>query len=425
MPVSISTAAVGYNIYPLLPLRDLRLSATSVAGLLWQGGQPTSDLLTGSMAADQGGCRPSANRVNVLYTRGGRTETNVTVSSWLHAAWQRRGPGDLPPPPWKYGVIDVLPSIDLAQQENLNAKVPEALVNLKSSEQTAFSFAARFALVDTTWAGDHSVTLASIQNEANSWVQPSTAGALETLKTSTIGADNIVDVDELSKNPLAYPLVTVNYAVAPTTITEDFTATDADAVRRALGFIISTQGQQLAAEEGFVPLTADLTIHAVDAIAKIGSIVPPAPTTTAAPTTAAPTTTAAPAPAPADREGPNPANQPTAAAAPRARVGAQPPRRTLLRRAVARTRPPARRRRPRRAPRQARRRQARTPAPAAASPLRPPTPRMSCRRTSSTPCSVPPPSRPTYRWSGRPGQPSRSPGRGSTCGGSAVNGLLD
>ena len=321
--------------------------------LLWQGGQPASDLLSGSLAADQAGCRPNANRVNVLYTRGGRTETNLTVSSWLDAASQRRGPGDLPQPPWKYGVIDVLPSIDLAQQETVNAKVPEALVNLKSSEQTAFSFAARFGLVDTTWARDHSVTLASIQNEANSWVQPSTAGALETLTTSTIGADNIVDIDELNKNPLAYPLVTVNYAVAPTTITEDFTATDAEAVRRALGLIVSTEGQQMAATEGFVPLTADLTARAVDSIAKIGSIDPAAPTTTAAPTTAAPTTAA-------DRRR---RGRPTRLApmtrtnrhrrplgGPRAPREAQPPPPPPLPRAPARIHPVARRRRPRRAP---------------------------------------------------------------------------
>ena len=290
VPISVSAVGIGYNVYPLLPMRDLRVSPMSLAALLWPGGQAGSTVSSGALGADQGRCRPPVSRESVLLGEGGHSEALLSISSMLDGIWRSRTAP--PPPPWRYGIIDRAPSdLSLYQPMPSHELVAAGVSDPRQSGQTSLDFAARLGILDAAWAREFGVPMAYMQNENGQWVLPSAEGALATLADSTIGSDNIVDVNELSDDPEAYPLVVVNYAVAPVRLTADFTATDADAVRRSLEFMVSSEGQRIARSEGFVPLTHDLTVRATRAIAKIGSQpqVRPAPPSTTTTTSTTPT----------------------------------------------------------------------------------------------------------------------------------------
>lgn len=292
VPITVSTVGIGYNAFPQLPMRDLRLSAKSLAGLIDPNQQAApNNLIDGSVGEDQGACKPSVGRSLTLYSKAGVSEANLTISGWLDESV---------PALWTHGRTGRLPPVQSNSQVQLSNElvVPAVLAPKAGETNTKIDLFARLGLVDTTWAKLYGAPMALIQNESERWVAPTPAGALATLRSSEISDDNIVQVDYRSTDPAAYPLVSVMYAVAPTHITDDFTAEKAKAVRSMLTYFVSGDGQRTAERFGFVPLPFDLESRANATIAKIGSVAPPVPTTattTTTTTTIADTTTTTPA----------------------------------------------------------------------------------------------------------------------------------
>ena len=230
------------------------------------------------------------------------------------------------PSRWAHGVVDKLEATQQYSQifvsnEQLAAAVATTKQTSNASSHVSIDQYARLGLVAAPWAQAYRVPMARVENEAGQWVAPSNDGVLKTLDESTIGADNIVDVNFRAVDPAAYPLVSVLYAAVPTTLSAQFTAEDAQAVRTMLSYVVSPEAQSLAAAEGYVPLPASLSVRAQEAIAKIGSVDPAASTTTVATTAPVTTEAAAAAPVtaraapPSGSSGPPSGGSPTPAAA--------------------------------------------------------------------------------------------------------------
>lgn len=164
------------------------------------------------------------------------------------------------------------------------------------------------AVVDTANAAAYRFPVAALANAAGEFVVPDEAGMAAGLAAMTVNPDGITrSPDVAATDPAVYPLTMVDYAVVPTSATDEATA---EAVARVLDHAAGA-GQERdvlvgGLPPGHLPLDAELRAQTEAAAAAVRAQAgAPAPTDTPTPTTTAALPPGAPvAPPPAAPGGP-------------------------------------------------------------------------------------------------------------------------
>lgn len=123
---------------------------------------------------------------------------------------------------------------------------------------------------DDSQAGDLGVAAIKVGSEYN---QPSAEGAAKVLAVSPrvkgrADVDMAIDVDRTSTESGSYPISLTSYLIA----CQHYDAKDADLVKGYLSYVVSTEGQQAAAEAaGSAPLESSLQQQAAAIVDKIAA----------------------------------------------------------------------------------------------------------------------------------------------------------
>jgi ABC-type phosphate transport system substrate-binding protein len=306
VPIAVSAQAVIHNMDVRgVPIQRFRLSVDSMAKI-YRGlivGVDTADL-----RRDNGGCGitqsgRTTDRSVLGYFRTDRSSANFTFSKWLNLAGRDEAGVALWPPIQEGGApaespSELFPSAATGQSKSSNRELAEfmqlgsepgaspQITNEQGRLRVGFvDMSAVFELVEGSPApakpGLQPIRFVEIRNEAGNWVVPTPAAVGATIAASTIGADNVVDVNVAAAAPDAYPLVSVVYAVVPSSTSPGYDAAKATASKDVVRFLLSDEGQSILGEAGFVPLSGDLDRRAEAALAKLPpTAAAPAPTTT-------------------------------------------------------------------------------------------------------------------------------------------------
>ena len=134
---------------------------------------------------------------------------------------------------------------------------PQEWIEDKTGQEDAWAGEMKAVGYLTTGAAHmNNVPLAYLQNGAGNFVQPTSSAILASLGAATtkINADNIVDFNPLTRDPGAYPMAQVYYVAYPS---KGLPAAKRAALSRMLKYMVSDEGQQVAAQNGAVPLTSN------------------------------------------------------------------------------------------------------------------------------------------------------------------------
>ena len=240
VPDYVSPIAVVYNVPGI---KDLKLDAKTMAGI-FAGKITTWD--DPAIAALNKGSLPSTRITPVHRSDSSGTTDNFT--DYLHAAGQ--------------GVWTADHSSDWPIKSGEGANQTSGMVAaIKAGEGT-------IAYVDNSQAGDLQIASVKVGND---FVKPSAEGAAKALSVSPLekgrpASDMAVAVDRTTTESGAYPLMLTSYLIACPT----YPADRVDLVKGYLASIVSTEGQQAAAQAaGSAPLPENLQQKAavlIDAI---------------------------------------------------------------------------------------------------------------------------------------------------------------
>jgi hypothetical protein len=172
-----------------------------------------------------------------------------------------------------------------------------------------------FAIVDEGDAANFLFPVASLQNAAGKFVQPTDQAMAAAVKDMTVGQGGILSMNFKKKDPAAYPLTMVIYAVVPT---GGIPAAKAAAIARFLDFVAS-QGQQQGKQpgdlaSGYLPLPESLRQQTLKAASEVlnqtGNPKKPAAPPSKSPSSSPPTSTS---PSKSASPSVSPTHSPTAA----------------------------------------------------------------------------------------------------------------
>jgi hypothetical protein len=152
---------------------------------------------------------------------------------------------------------------------------------------------AGFAPMNAAEANYYGLLPAALQNAAGKFVLPTTKSLDAAVAGATENANGTLSPNFRDKNPAAYPLPQIWYAVVPTS---NLSATAAQADRTLLGDLLKLSGGSQTSDlpTGFVPLPKSLDRVAAADLSRDVVATPPTTTTTIPPpttTTLAPVTT--------------------------------------------------------------------------------------------------------------------------------------
>jgi len=149
---------------------------------------------------------------------------------------------------------------------------------------------AGFAPMNSSEANYYGLLPAALQNAAGRFVLPTATSLDAALSGATVNKNGTLSANFDDKNPAAYPLPEIWYAVVPTA---NQTAANAVAIKTLLDDVLNITGGSQTADlpPGFVPLPASMYTASLAAVAKDVQGPPPTTTTTTTTTTTSPTTT--------------------------------------------------------------------------------------------------------------------------------------
>jgi ABC-type phosphate transport system substrate-binding protein len=306
VPVALSPQVVAHNMDVRgVPIQRFRLSVDSMAKL-YRGlivGVDSPDL-----RRDNSGCGISASgrttdRSILGYFRTGRSAANYTFSKWLATAGKDDAGAALWPPAQEPPVVapsEQFPNAAVGLSRTNNRDLAEfiqlgsepgatpQITNDAGRLRVGFvDMSAVVELVEESPApakpGLFPIRTVDVQNASGNWVAPNPISVTLTIDQSSIGADNVVDVNVRAAAPSSYPLVSVIYAVVPTAPSGTYDTTKAAAGQDLVAFLLSKEGQSILEEAGFVGLSGEIAQTAEKASATISAGEAPAPTTTAPP----------------------------------------------------------------------------------------------------------------------------------------------
>jgi ABC-type phosphate transport system substrate-binding protein len=307
VPIAVSPQAVIHNMDVRgVPIQRFRLSVDSMAKI-YRGlivGVDSADL-----RRDNGGCGitqsgRTTDRKVLGFFRTDRSSANYTFTKWLNLAGRDEAGARLWPPLQAEGKPAESPSLIFptaaAEQSKSNNRELAEFIRVGSApgaSQPVTNDAGRLrvgyvdmsAVVELikdspppTKVGLAPIRFVEIRNAAGRWVVPSAAGVSATLAASTVGADNVVDVNAAAPAPEAYPLLSVIYAVVPAAPSAGYDPGKAASGKEVVQFLLSDEGQSILERAGFVRLSGDLKTRSAAAASRLAT------TTNAPPTTPVP-----------------------------------------------------------------------------------------------------------------------------------------
>lgn len=179
-----------------------------------------------------------------------------------------------------------------------------------------------FAVLDEGDAALDLLPVAYLQNAAGKFVQPTDQSMLAAVKDMTPGPGGTLSMNFATKDPAAYPLTMVIYAVVPT---GGISKAKASAIARFLDYV-ANQGQQPGSDPGnlapgYAPLPQSLRQQtltaAYDVLHQTGDSTKKASSSTPTPTTS-PTTSPSPSASPSKSPSPSATPKPSASSTPTA-----------------------------------------------------------------------------------------------------------
>jgi phosphate transport system substrate-binding protein len=242
IPVYISPIAVVYN---LPEVENLQLSPDTLAGIFNQDITTWND---DAIAADN----PDADLPDTAITPVNRSDDSGTTNNFTDYL------GQTAPDVWTYPADDAFP-VKGGEAADGTSGVIEAV---KQGEGT-------IGYADASQAGDLGIASIEVGGE---FVAPSADGAsavVDESKEDTSAGKYVIsfELNRTTEEPSSYPLVLVSYEFACTAYDD---SAEAAIVKGYLGYLISTDGQDTAAENaGSAPISEDLRGQlqpAVDAI---------------------------------------------------------------------------------------------------------------------------------------------------------------
>lgn len=240
----ISPIAVVYN---LSGVDSLNLSPTTLAGI-FDGSITTWD--DAAIKADNPGVDLPSDAITPVH-RSDESGTTANFTDYLSQASQ--------------GAWKAEPSSDWPT----DLKGGEGAEGTSGVIQAVTNGANTIGYADDSQAGDLSVANLKVGSE---WTAPSAEGATKALDRSEPvpnrpATDMAVAVDRTTTESGAYPLLLASYVVACPTYPDKATA---DIVKGFLGYVVSQDGQQAAAQAaGSAPLSSSLSQKAADLVSQI------------------------------------------------------------------------------------------------------------------------------------------------------------
>ncbi|MFN8151652.1 MAG: phosphate ABC transporter substrate-binding protein PstS [Solirubrobacterales bacterium] len=243
IPVYISPIAVVYN---LPEVENLQLSPDTLAGIFAQEITKWNDP---AIAADN----PDADLPDTDITPVNRSDDSGTTANFTDYLSQTA------PDVWTYEPDDAWP-VDGGEAAEGTSGVVEAV---GAGEGT-------IGYADESQAGDLGIASVKVGDE---YVAPSADGATAAADAAKEVKDGdyvfSFEIDRTTTDPSQYPLILISSAAACTAYDDSATA---DIVKGYLGYVISSDGQQAAADNaGSAPISSDLQKQIQPAVDAIGS----------------------------------------------------------------------------------------------------------------------------------------------------------
>lgn len=244
VPAYVSPIAVAFNVEGV---DALNLDAKTIAKIF-------DGKITKWNAAEIAEQNPDADLPDLAITPVHRADDSGTTKNFTDYLG-KAGEGA-----WSYDAEDAFP-VKGGEAAEGTSGVIAAVTNGKGT----------IGYADESQVGDLAVVSVKVGEE---YVAPSAEGAAKVVATSPAAegrpeVDMAVDVDRLTTEAGAYPVVLLSYLIACQTY-ED--ANEADLVKGYLSYIVSDEGQQAAAENaGSAPLDAAVAERAQSIIDKIAA----------------------------------------------------------------------------------------------------------------------------------------------------------
>ncbi len=117
--------------------------------------------------------------------------------------------------------------------------------------------------------------VASVQNRANQFTQPTAYNVSTALKGATLNADNTQNLGGVYTyaDPAAYPVSSYSYMIAPTSTADPFSVAKGDVLRKFIAYFVCA-GQNKAESLGYSPMPFNLRQAAFDSASKIPGTAP-------------------------------------------------------------------------------------------------------------------------------------------------------
>ncbi|MGH3358666.1 MAG: phosphate ABC transporter substrate-binding protein PstS [Nocardioidaceae bacterium] len=244
VPVYVSPIAVVFNVEGV---DELNLSPETI-GAIFAGDITKWD--DKAIAAEN----PDADLPSTPITAVHRSDESGTTANFTDYLDQASGGS------WSHGSVETWP-IDSGEAAEGTSGVVSAV---KSGDGT-------IGYADASQAGDLGVAKIKVGSE---YVEYSAEGAAAAVEASTpvegrADTSMAVDLDRTTTDPSVYPVVLVSYGMA---CSEYPSAEEADLVRSWFSYLVSSKGQQDAADNaGSAPLSDSVASEATSIVEKIGA----------------------------------------------------------------------------------------------------------------------------------------------------------
>jgi ABC-type phosphate transport system substrate-binding protein len=301
VPVGLSALAVSVGMqYAAAPITEVTLPSESLARIYGEppGDAQIRDWVGPAMEAANDGCQypakgSAANLTIWKLYRGDQSEANLWFTTYLdtlHHDLFNAEPG------LKYPLEDSNGSASyLTEQETVDSLYHARFLDATEMglvgdklEEPPPGRGGRIGYVDLASALQGQVAVATITNAAGTAVRPTAdailAGVTDPPAEGVLGDDDVFFPDFEAQPASAYPMPIVFYALVPTSYQGLPTTAGGQPdvawsqhLADALEFMVSDEGQNLAAERGWVPLPAEFREAAARGIAAIPTTPAPAP----------------------------------------------------------------------------------------------------------------------------------------------------
>ena len=241
VPITSGGIAVVYNVaeFPVLNLTGPTL-AKIFSGTITNWNDP-------AIAADNGG--PGPDVPIRVFVRSDRSGTSGVFSGYLAAA----GDGN-----WTAGRTDQFPV----------AANGEALEGSSALAQGVIDTRGGVSYVDHSKAVSTQLAEVKVKNAAGNVTGPEVGAVQAAINEATVNPDGTLTLTFTPAGPDAYPISTVTYVIAPTTLA----AAKAETLKSFLTYGLSQAGQDKAPANGYAPLPAGILQHSMSQVDKISGV---------------------------------------------------------------------------------------------------------------------------------------------------------